>query len=53
MVVVGLIGVGFVLMLICFDIYLLFDVFIELVGLLGGGFVGVYMFGMFICCVNM
>ncbi len=46
-VVVGLIGIGAALMLSRFDIHSLFDVSIELAGLLGGGFAGAYTLGMF------
>jgi Na+/proline symporter len=46
-VAAGLIGVGFALLLSRFDIHSLFDVSIELAGLLGGGFAGAYTLGMF------
>jgi SSS family transporter len=46
-VVVGLIGIGAALLLSRFDIHSLFDVSIELAGLLGGGFAGAYTLGMF------
>lgn len=46
-VVVGLIGIGAALLLARFDIHSLFDVSIELAGLLGGGFAGAYTLGMF------
>lgn len=46
-VVVGLIGIGLALLLSRFDIHSLFDVSIELAGLLGGGFAGAYTLGMF------
>nr|WP_316642314.1 sodium:solute symporter [uncultured Roseateles sp.] len=46
-VVAGLIGVGFALLLSRYDIHSLFDVSIELAGLLGGGFAGAYTLGMF------
>jgi SSS family transporter len=46
-VVVGLVGIGAALMLSRFDIHSLFDVSIELAGLLGGGFAGAYTLGMF------
>lgn len=46
-VVAGLIGIGFALVLSRFDIRSLFDVSIELAGLLGGGFAGAYTLGMF------
>jgi SSS family transporter len=46
-VVAGLIGIGAALLLSRFDIHSLFDVSIELAGLLGGGFAGAYTLGMF------
>ncbi|BAW00224.1 sodium:solute symporter [Lysobacter enzymogenes] len=46
-VVVGLVGIGAALLLSKFDIHSLFDVSIELAGLLGGGFAGAYTLGMF------
>jgi SSS family solute:Na+ symporter len=46
-VVVGLVGIGTALVLTRFDIHSLFDVSIELAGLLGGGFAGAYTLGMF------
>ncbi|TCV92730.1 SSS family transporter [Luteibacter rhizovicinus] len=46
-VVVGLIGIGAALLLSRFDVHSLFDVSIELAGLLGGGFAGAYTLGMF------
>ncbi len=46
-VVVGLVGIGFALLLSRYDIHSLFDVSIELAGLLGGGFAGAYTLGMF------
>jgi SSS family solute:Na+ symporter len=46
-VVVGLVGIGAALVLSRFDIGSLFDVSIELAGLLGGGFAGAYTLGMF------
>ena len=46
-VVVGLVGIGAALLLSRFDIGSLFDVSIELAGLLGGGFAGAYTLGMF------
>lgn len=46
-VVVGVIGIGLALLLSRFDIHSLFDVSIELAGLLGGGFAGAYTLGMF------
>ena len=46
-VVVGLVGIGLALLLSRFDVHSLFDVSIELAGLLGGGFAGAYTLGMF------
>jgi SSS family solute:Na+ symporter len=46
-VVAGLVGIGFALLLSRYDIHSLFDVSIELAGLLGGGFAGAYTLGMF------
>jgi len=46
-VLVGLVGIGFALVLSRYDIHSLFDVSIELAGLLGGGFAGAYTLGMF------
>lgn len=46
-VVVGLVGIGIALLLSRYDIHSLFDVSIELAGLLGGGFAGAYTLGMF------
>lgn len=46
-VVAGLLGVGCALLLSRYDIHSLFDVSIELAGLLGGGFAGAYTLGMF------
>ena len=46
-VAVGLVGIGTALLLSRFDIHSLFDVSIELAGLLGGGFAGAYTLGMF------
>ena len=46
-VLVGIIGIGIAIVLSRFDIRSLFDVSIELVGLLGGGFAGAYTLGMF------
>ncbi|WP_254776502.1 sodium:solute symporter [Lysobacter sp. cf310] len=46
-VVVGLVGIATALVLSRFDIHSLFDVSIELAGLLGGGFAGAYTLGMF------
>jgi SSS family transporter len=43
----GLIGISFALVLSRYDIHSLFDVSIELAGLLGGGFAGAYTLGMF------
>lgn len=46
-VVAGLLGIATALALSRFDIHSLFDVSIELAGLLGGGFAGAYTLGMF------
>ena len=46
-VLVGLVGIGAALVLSRFDVHSLFDVSIELAGLLGGGFAGAYTLGMF------
>ena len=46
-VAAGLFGIGAALLLSRFDIHSLFDVSIELAGLLGGGFAGAYTLGMF------
>jgi len=46
-VVAGVIGMGLALILSRYDIHSLFDVSIELAGLLGGGFAGAYTLGMF------
>ncbi len=46
-VVTGLIGIGAAWLLSRYDIHSLFDVSIELAGLLGGGFAGAYTLGMF------
>jgi solute:Na+ symporter, SSS family len=46
-IVVGLVGIGAALLLSRFDVHSLFDVSIELAGLLGGGFAGAYTLGMF------
>ncbi|WP_255516313.1 sodium:solute symporter [Luteimonas suaedae] len=46
-VLVGLVGIGLALLLSRLDIHSLFDVSIELFGLLGGGFAGAYTLGMF------
>lgn len=46
-VLVGLAGMGLALLLSRYDIHSLFDVSIELAGLLGGGFAGAYTLGMF------
>lgn len=46
-IAVGLAGIGIALLLSRFDIHSLFDVSIELAGLLGGGFAGAYTLGMF------
>ncbi len=44
---VGLVGIGIALVMSRYDIHSLFDVSIELAGLLGGGFAGAYTLGMF------
>jgi Na+/proline symporter len=46
-VAAGLVGIGFALLLSRYDIHSLYDVSIELAGLLGGGFAGAYTLGMF------
>ena len=46
-VVAGLVGIAAALVLSRYDIHSLFDVSIELAGLLGGGFAGAYTLGMF------
>ncbi|NUO75430.1 MAG: sodium:solute symporter [Lysobacter sp.] len=46
-VLVGVIGIGIAIVLSRFDIHSLFDMSIELLGLLGGGFAGAYTLGMF------
>ncbi|MBS0515816.1 MAG: sodium/solute symporter [Proteobacteria bacterium] len=46
-VAAGLVGIAIALLLSRFDIHSLFDVSIELAGLLGGGFAGAYTLGMF------
>lgn len=46
-VVAGLVGIAAALLLSRYDIHSLFDVSIELAGLLGGGFAGAYTLGMF------
>ena len=46
-VLVGLSGIALALLLSRYDIHSLFDVSIELAGLLGGGFAGAYTLGMF------
>ena len=46
-VAAGVIGIAFALILSRYDIHSLFDVSIELAGLLGGGFAGAYTLGMF------
>ncbi len=46
-VLVGLVAIGLAIVLSRFDIHSLFDVSIELAGLLGGGFAGAYTLGMF------
>ena len=46
-VVTGLLGMGVAFLLSRYDIHSLFDISIELFGVLGGGFAGVYTLGMF------
>ncbi|MBF8292449.1 MAG: sodium symporter family protein, partial [Steroidobacteraceae bacterium] len=46
-IVTGLLGMGVALVLTRYDIHSLFDISIELAGLLGGGFAGAYTLGMF------
>jgi SSS family transporter len=46
-VAVGLVAIGLAIVLSRMDIHSLFDVSIELAGLLGGGFAGAYTLGMF------
>jgi SSS family solute:Na+ symporter len=46
-VAVGFIAIGIALVMSRYDIHSLFDVSIELAGLLGGGFAGAYTLGMF------
>ncbi len=46
-VLVGLLAIGLAILLSRYDIHSLFDVSIELAGLLGGGFAGAYTLGMF------
>jgi SSS family transporter len=46
-VLTGLLGMGVALLLSRYDIHSLFDISIELAGLLGGGFAGAYTLGMF------
>ena len=46
-VAVGFIAIGIALLMSRYDIHSLFDVSIELAGLLGGGFAGAYTLGMF------
>ncbi len=46
-VLVGLVGIGVALVLSRLNVHSLFDVSIELAGLLGGGFAGAYTLGMF------
>ena len=45
--VIGIVGMGVALLLSRYDIHSLFDISIELAGLLGGGFAGAYTLGMF------
>ena len=44
---VGIVGIAIALVMSRYDIHSLFDVSIELAGLLGGGFAGAYTLGMF------
>lgn len=46
-VLAGLLGMGVAFLLSRYDIHSLFDISIELFGVLGGGFAGVYTLGMF------
>ena len=46
-VLTGLLGMGVAILLSRYDIHSLFDISIELAGLLGGGFAGAYTLGMF------
>ncbi|MGV8960197.1 MAG: sodium:solute symporter [Stenotrophomonas sp.] len=46
-VAVGVLGIAIALVMSRYDIHSLFDVSIELAGLLGGGFAGAYTLGMF------
>ena len=46
-ILAGLIGIGLALVLSRYDIRSMFDLSIELAGLLGGGFAGAYTLGMF------
>ena len=46
-IVTGIVGMGVALLLSRYDIHSLFDISIELAGLLGGGFAGAYTLGMF------
>ena len=46
-IVAGLVGMALALLLSRYDIHSLFDVSIELAGVLGGGFAGAYTLGMF------
>lgn len=46
-IVTGLLGMGVALLLSRYDVHSLFDVSIELAGLLSGGFAGAYTLGMF------
>lgn len=46
-IVTGILGMGVALLLTRYDIHSLFDISIELAGLLGGGFAGAYTLGMF------
>jgi Na+/proline symporter len=46
-ILTGIVGMGVALLLSRYDIHSLFDISIELAGLLGGGFAGAYTLGMF------
>lgn len=51
-VLVGAVGMGLAWLLASYDVQSLFDVSIELAGLLGGGFAGAYTLGMFTTRAN-
>ena len=51
-IVTGILGMGVALLLSRYDIHSLFDVSIELAGVLGGGFAGAYTLGMFTTRAN-